>query len=89
MAASAISRVIVDTPVAESYQLFEVNLDTDTSIVITPTNIKSITEVNVTPANATAGAATWYITQTYGAASFTITSVNNATFKVTVRGTQA
>jgi hypothetical protein len=85
----AVSRVVVDTPVSESYELFDVDMLLTTSVVITPTKIKSITSVEVTPTNIAAGADVWYVTYTYGAATCTLNAANSTTFSVKVCGTQA
>lgn len=87
MAASAVSRVSSDTPVSEAFEIFEVDLDVGTSVVITPTSIKAITFVDVTPTNAGGAAAgSGYASYSYGDPTVTINGANNDTFTVKVIG---
>lgn len=91
MAATALSLFNTDTPVADSYEIFNVALDVDTSVILTPTNIEMITAVEVTPTNAAAGAgaASMYVEYLYGAATVTLHAAVSTTYLVKIYGSIA
>lgn len=53
--ASAVSKMMTDTPVAIAMETFYVQMNADTSIVITPTKILAIDNVTIIPQDAIGG----------------------------------
>jgi len=88
MAAAVTSIMRDDTQTKEAYETFSVVLGAaDTTAVITPTNIKAIDHVEITPANAAAASNGGYVTTfAPGSATVTLTSANSTEFFVTVFG---
>ena len=54
MAASATSKYVAMTPVSISSEVFDVFLDNNTNVDITPTQIKAIQNITITPLNTNA-----------------------------------
>lgn len=54
MAASATSKYVAMTPVSISSEVFDVILDNNTVVDITPTQIIAITDIKITPINTNA-----------------------------------
>lgn len=96
MAAIVTNLVSDNTPVAISDELILIDTNDVAVVAITPTLVKAIRSVQLTPINAAAAgaAATTYVTgpaggNLYGAASFVLNSAVASVFSVVVRGTTA
>lgn len=57
-----------------------------TAITITPSNIKALSNINVIPTNAAAGASNWSTNFVYGATTVTITAAVDCNFTVVLEG---
>ncbi len=90
MPATVTSFLQLDSPVAETEETFIITgAGGVTSFVVTPTTIKLIDSLYITPTNAAAAGATYVSAGGNGATTVTITCPASSNYLVTLRGRRA